>query len=397
MSKHNIRPYWPFCRVKIAHFGVSDDGGVTLVKLEPDRRHLPVCSESKQRVHSVHSYHSRAIRDLPMGESLVLLQLRYRKLRCPRCGIRVEHHEFVDPYARVTHRLARQIFDLCQHMTVEDVARYFKMSWDQIKQIDKSELQKRHQKRSLDDVRILGIDEISLRKHHHYLTIIANYESGEVIGVVQGRTHEAVARFLKKRRIAGVQIEAVAIDMWDAYIKAVREHYPEARIVFDLFHVVASLGRVIDKVRNHEYRRASTQMRGLIKGSRYLLLSNPENLSPQDRPRLKEILRQNERLALVHILKDYLKKLWQYKYRRSAQKFLEYWCELADQSGIAQLKAFAKTLRNYSYGILNHCTFPIHTGKLEGVKNKIKVIKRRAYGYHDIKYFGLKIMQATCN
>lgn len=212
MSIHNIRPYWAFCRVKITDFGVSDDGQVTLVKLEPDRRYLPVCSECKQKVRSVHSYHTRAIRDLPMGESMVLLQLRYRKVRCPRCGIRVEHHEFVDPYARVTHRLARRIFDLCQHMTVEDVAQHHKMSWDQVKQIDKAELRKRYEKRSLEGLRILGVDEISLRKRHHYLTIIANYETGEVIGVVKDRTYQALANFLKKLRMdTDVTIEAVAI------------------------------------------------------------------------------------------------------------------------------------------------------------------------------------------
>ncbi|RMH34738.1 MAG: ISL3 family transposase [Gammaproteobacteria bacterium] len=398
MSTHNWRAYWDFPRTKITALSISDDGQITLVKLAPDKRYLPICSGCQQKVRSVHSYHSRGIRDLPMGESMTLLQLQYRKVRCPRCGIRVEHHEFVAPYARVTHRLARLIFELCQHMTVEEVAQHYRLSWDQVKQIDKTLLQQHHEKRPLEEVNILGIDEISVRKHHHYLTIITNYDTGEVIGVIQDRTYETLAKFLRNlKENNDIRINAVVIDMWDPYIKAIRECCPEAHIVFDLFHVVAAFGRVIDQIRNQEYRNTTTEMKTLLKGSRYLLLKNPQNLHPQERPRLKQILQQNQRLALVYILRDYLKRLWQYKYRKWAQKFLDYWCQLAQESGIAELQKFAKTLQKYSYGILNHCQYPLHTSKLEGINNKIKVIKRRAYGYHDIEYFGLKIIQATCN
>jgi len=331
-----------------------------------------------------------------MIESVVILILHYRKVRCPDCGIRVEYHDFVAPYARYTHRLAQFVFQLCHYMTVTDVAELLHLSWHQVKEIDKSELRKRYSNPDYSNLRILSVDEISIRKHHHYLTIVCNFETGQVIGVLQNRDYGSLANFLKTLPSAVREnIEAVAIDMWDPYIKAIKEHCPGSAIVFDLFHVTAAFSRLIDKVRNIEYHKADPQLRNLMKRSRFLLLKNPQNLRGDEQPRLKAILKSNESLALLYILKDYLKRLWQYQYRAAAEKFLNYWCRLALQSGIRPLFQFVKMLLNYSYGILNHCKYQIHTGKLEGINNKIKVIKRKAYGYNDMQYFALKIMAAT--
>lgn len=332
-----------------------------------------------------------------MSQSMVvIINLRYRKVRCPDCGIRVEEHDFVAPYARHTHRLGQYIFELCKHMTVQDVADLLHLSWHQVKEIDKSELRSRYPKCDFQHLKILSIDEISIRKHHKYLTIVCNFQTGEVIAVLQNRDYLALANFLKNLPSGVCEgIEAVAIDMWDPYIKAIQEFCPKAAIVFDLFHVTAAFSRLIDKVRNIEYHKADPQLKTLMKGSRFLLLKNPDNLSAEQQPKLKAILKNNETLALLYILKDYLKRLWQYRYRAAAEKFLNYWCQLALESGCQQLFKFVSMLLNYSYGILNHCKYPIHTGKLEGINNKIKVIKRKAYGFHDNEYFALKIMAAT--
>ena len=134
-----------------------------------------------------------------------------------------------------------------------------------------------------------------------------------------------------------------------------------------------------------------------MKRSRFLLLKNPQNLSDEERPKQKTILANNELLSTVYVLKEYFKRLWQYKYSKWAARFLEYWCDLAKESGCQYLLQFTKTLKRYSYSIINHCKFPIHTNKLEGINNKIKLIKRKAYGYRDLEYFSLKIMQATSN
>jgi len=173
---------------------------------------------------------------------------------------------------------------------------------------------------------------------------------------------------------------------------------PQAKIVFDLFHVVANFNRVIDKVRNSEYRKASEQDKAIYKGSKYLLLKNSKNLKDYNqRQHLKQLLALNETINTVMILKESLKRIWAYRYRRWAEKALDHWCSLARSLNHRSVNAFANMLDRYRYGILNHCQYPIHTGKLEGVNNKIKVIKRKAYGFHDLRYFTLKIYQAFYN
>ena len=162
--------------------------------------------------------------------------------------------------------------------------------------------------------------------------------------------------------------------------------------------MVANFNRVIDKVRNSEYRKASEEDRAVYKGTKYLLLKNRSNLkTQQQRQHLKELLELNETISIVMILKDKLKHIWTYRYRAWADKALNSWCSLARSINHPSVNAFANMLERYRYGILNHCHYPIHTGKLEGINNKIKVIKRKAYGFHDLRYFTLKIYQAFYN
>jgi transposase len=162
--------------------------------------------------------------------------------------------------------------------------------------------------------------------------------------------------------------------------------------------VVAAFGRVIDKVRNAEYKKASKENKAVFKGARYLLLRNRKNLRHQSqRDQLKELLALNETLNTVMILKDKLKHIWTYRHRTWANKAIDDWCELARSIKQPALTAFANMLERHRYGIVNHCDHPIHTGQIEGINNKIKVIKRKAYGFRDLRYFTLKIYQTFFN
>jgi len=155
---------------------------------------------------------------------------------------------------------------------------------------------------------------------------------------------------------------------------------------------------VIDKVRNSEYRKASEQDKAVFKGAKYLLLKNRRNVRKQThRQQLKQLLELNEVISTVMILKEKLKHIWIYRSRTWAAKALDKWCALARSLNHQSVSKFAKMLERHRYGILSHCEYPIHTGKIEGVNNKIKVIKRKAYGFHDVRYFTLKIYQAFSN
>ncbi len=186
------------------------------------------------------------------------------------------------------------------------------------------------------------------------------------------------------------------MDMNGAYAAEVQDQCSDAEIVYDLFHMVAKYGReVIDKVRASEAKRQTNRgARKVIKSSRRLLLRNSGNLKRKDRVRLRELLAANPRLAAVYVLKDDLKTLWDYRYRKWAKRFFEEWYTRAIRGRIEPLKRFARQLREKIDGILSHCQYPLHTSLLEGIMNKIKAIKRMAYGFRDDDYFFLKIRAA---
>lgn len=324
--------------------------------------------------------------------------MQYRRVWCSNCRrARVEKLSFADPNKRVTHRLERYIYGLCKVMTVQDVAEHLDLDPKTVKAIEKRFLQQEFGQGNYDDLRVLAIDEIALRKGlGSYMTVVLDYLTGRVVWMGTGHNKATLDAFFAELTSAQKeQIEAVALDMWDAYINRVHHHCPQAKIVFDLFHLVKAFGEVIDEVRRSEVRLATERRdRCSIKGSRYLLLKNRENLRPDERVRLRELLAANERISAVYMLKDQLKMIYHYRRRGWAQRALDQWCALAEEVDHPLMRRFIGRLRRYEDGILNHCEHPIGTSPLEGVNNKIKVIKRKAYGFHDPEYFALKVKQA---
>jgi transposase len=399
MSHLSIAAYFPFARFKVVSQNVhlERQASGTLIGLQPDGRCRPLCHDCGQpgTVHSAGL--RRMVRDLNLGPAQSWLNVEYRRVWCLACGkAKVEQLGFADPSKRITHRLARYVYELCRLMPVEAVARHLDLNPKTVKAIDKCFLQQDFGPTNYEGLRILAIDEISLSHGQQgYMTVVLDYQTGRVVWVGQGRKAESLEPFFQGMSPQQKQaIEAVAMDMWEAFIKAVQKHCPQARIVFDLFHLVKGYGEVIDEVRREEYRRAHRHQRRFIKGSRYLLLSNWDNLRAEQQDRLEELLAVNQRLSAVYILKDQLKAIYRYHYRGWAKKALDRWCALAEQIEHPLMRRFIGRLRFFEYGILNHCDYPIGTSRLEGVNNKIKVIKRKSYGFHDPEYFALKVKQA---
>ena len=400
MSAPSIAPYFPFRRIKIISQSVNCETTVSHIQVKPDKRFQPICHECGRRAAGVHSWTQRKIRDLNIAATRLWVTCQYRKVFCAHChGIHIEALDLFHPYLRVTLRLAHYIYQLCRVMTVSEVAQHLDLDWKTVKNIDKLYLERDFGQPDLSGLRILAVDEISIRKGHSYLTVVLDYLNGRVLFVGKKRKAKTLKRFFNKLSIRQrKKIEAVAMDMWDPFIKAVKDKLPQAKIVFDLFHVVANFGRVIDKVRNSEYRKASKEDKAVFKGAKYLLLKNRKNIRRQShRQQLKELLALNQVISTVMILKEKLKHIWTYRSTTWASKALNQWCNLARSLENRSVNSFVRTLQRYQYGIINHCDYPIHTGKLEGVNNKIKVIKRKAYGFHDLRYFTLKIYQAFYN
>jgi transposase len=396
MSALSIAPYFQFAGAKVVRQTVHATG--SLIRLQPDRRYRPRCHVCLRPANTVHSAgHRRNLRDLSMTDRQVWLEVEYRKVWCRHCdGARVEQLSFCDVSQRITHRLARYLYGLCKVLTVEEVARHLDLDPKTVRAVDHHFLEEEFGRTDCSGLRILAIDEISLYKGQSgYMTVVLDYLTGRVVWMGRGRDMSTLDRFfaeMTQEQKAG--IEAVALDMWEAYINRVKHHCPQAKIVFDLFHVVQAFGKVIDAVRRSEYQHADGVGKAVIKGSRYLLLRNEENLTEPQRDRLDELLELNHTLNQVYILKDDLKQIYTATGRRQAKRRMEAWCAMAEQIDHWQVKRFAGRLRCFEEGILNHCEYAIGTSRLEGTNNKIKLIKRRAYGYHDSDYFALKVKQA---
>jgi transposase len=268
-----------------------------------------------------------------------------------------------------------------------------------VKTIEKRWLRRTVGPVDLSGVQVIAMDEFAIQKGHRYATLVVDALCKRVLWIGRGRGRADIRPFfqlLGPQGCAGVK--AVAMDMHAAFMEEVRAHCPQAQIVCDLFHVVARYGReVIDRVRVDEANRLrqDRRARAVIKGSRWLLLRNPQNVTPgQDRIRLNELLRANKNLAVVYILKEDLKHLWDFHYPAAARRFWREWYERAIRSRISPLIKFARNLRTNIEAVLAHCRWRLGTSFLEGINNKIKVIKRMAYGFRDDEYFFLKIRAA---
>jgi len=316
-------------------------------------------------------------------------------VECHRCQVtRQVQVTFADPRRHYTHAWERYALELTRSMTIQDVARHLGVSWDTIKDIQKRFLQRHFAKPKLKRLRRIAIDEISVGKGHHYLTVVLDLDSGAVVFVGDGKGAAALEPFWKRLRAAHTRIEAVATDMATSYIAAVREHLPRAVHVFDHFHVIKLFNEKLSEFRRELYRALTAKgPRQILKGTRWLLLKNPEHLNPDrnERERLEEALRLNKPLATAYYLKEDLRQIWLQPDKATARRVLDDWTRRAKASAILMLEKFANTLRIYRPEILAYYDYRISTGPLEGTNTKIQLMKRQAYGFRDQEFFKLKI------
>ena len=390
-----------------ALIGVEREAGPQIVlRLQPLASAPKRCSGCGEVVAAIHETTERRVRDLPILDAATWLIVPRARLLCPRCGPTVETVPWLDRYARMTTRFADSVARLAQLLPIQHVAAWFGLSWDTVQAIDQAAMERRLGPIDLTGVRQIAIDEFAIQKGHRYATSVVDPSTRRVLWVGRGRRREDLRPFFELLGPEGCAALTVAVmDMSEAYELETRRHCPQISIVYDLFHVVAKFGReVVDRVRVDETNRiaraagpnalAIRARRRVIKGTRWVLLRNQANLTRPERIRLNEVLAANRHLWVVYVLKDALKELWRYKYVGAALNAWDEWYGWATRSRIPALVTFARNLKSKLPGILAHCHFPLHTGILEGINNKIKVLKRMAYGYRNDAYFFLKIRAA---
>jgi transposase len=276
------------------------------------------------------------------------------------------------------------VAQLARKTDLSTVAEQYGINWKTVANIIHRVVEWGLAKRRKRPLHILGIDEVSRKKGHKYLTLVYDLERGELVWVGKDRTKDTLRAFFDQlggRRSRTLQ--AVCMDMWAPYVDVVQERAEQATICFDRFHVVRHLNAAVDEVRRALVRKLSGPGKALIKGTRFLLLKNPWNLSPKRKQSLRELVRSNSPLSRAWYLKEDFQRFWDYLYEGWARQHLEKWLWWASHSRLEPFKAFARMIRKHKDGILAWTRLRISNGALEGMNNKVKLVSHRSYGFRN--------------
>lgn len=370
--------------------------GNTIILHIQSKQRLSVCPKCGNRHLVKNGYRIRDFLGLPIGGRKVILRMKVQRYKCRNGSCDYDQQEYI-PFATgsrsYTRRFAKYAVDLLRGMTLQDVANHLGVTWDTVKDIHSNYLRRHYSPPSLEGVENIGIDEFAVKKGRLYKTIVVDLDTGRIVYVGEGKGADALDRFWKRCRRHHVQIRHVATDLSSAFISSVMENCPGAVHVFDHFHVVKLMNERLDDIRKNVFHmERNVNRRKVIKGTRYLLLANGEDIfDKRHKTRLENALAMNEPLSKAYYLKERLREIWSQANRELAEAVLDDWVKQAGESKIPQLQRMAATLLAHKRGILAWYECHISTGKVEGINNKIKVMKRNAYGFRDERYFKLRL------
>jgi transposase len=329
----------------------------------------------------------------------IYLDFEVRRVECRSCGkVKRERLEFLADNPFYTKRFAYYVGRRCRSTTIKDIVEELKLDWHAVKELDKQYMAAQLAKAGRPGPKVIGIDEISIRKRHTYRIVVSDLIRGRPIWFGgQDRSEASMSEFYvwlgaNQRR----RIRLAVMDMWKPFRNATQDHAPQAAILFDKFHVLRHLGQALDTVRKREYARLTGKQRQYIKGQKYTLLSHRDNLTLEGRQALKTLLAANKRLNTAYLLRESFGQLWSYEREGWARRFFENWRASLKWQRLKPYEKFAEMIDRHWDGIAAYCKpqNKVALGFVEGLNNKIRVIQRRAYGLRDEEYLRLKIL--TC-
>ena len=373
------------------------DPATAIIKLKKEDDSGPwICSQCGQLVDTAYDQKRYQILDLPYGKwKRVYLDVPKVRVDCPDCGIHQEALEFVQWRRGYTRRLKREVALACRKLRcLVEIAGTYNLSPHQVKSIDLEYLVNELPQPDYSQVRLIGVDEFSLKKGHEYATRVVDLQTRETLWIGKERKSATLEAFYKEFEEKGgdlSQIKAVCIDDWSPYRSATEKWVSHARIVQDPFHLISRMNDVIDAVRNRCRRESAGEKKKLLKRTKRLCLKAPEDLDEKGQDRLDRIFTAHPRLGKVHRLREDLRRLWEQSNEKEGQKWLESWLHQAINSGIEELADYARKLAKKKHEIAAGCAYGLNTSIVEGLNNTTKALKRVAFGFHDHEYFFLKI------
>jgi transposase len=343
----------------------------------------------------------RRVRDLSCGDTRVFLEMEVRRVCCRRCGtVKQEELPWLADNPFYTKRFAFYVGRRCRSSTIRDVARELHLDWKTVKGLEMEYMREQLRRAGTPGPRVIGIDEIAIRKGHTYRIVVSDLIRRRPIWFGgQDRSEASMDLFfqwLGPKKCKGIRL--AVMDMWKAFRSSTLKegNAPQASILYDKFHVLRHLNEALDKVRKSEYARLSGEDRRFIKGQKYTLLSHWANLTQEGRQSLKLLFAANKRLNKAYLLKEMFGQLWDYKRAGWARRFFEQWKAALKWQRLGPFEKFAQMIEDHWDGIVLYCQEEnqVALGFVEGLNNKIRVIQRRAYGLRDEEYLRLKVL--TC-
>lgn len=357
---------------------------------------VAVCSVCQQVSAHPHQYQRRLVRDLPLSGNRCYLEFDQRRFKCEHCRRPFsEVWEAIAPHARYTQRYGDYLFDACRDTSIQAVSQREQIGYKTVEGLFYRYAQAQDQARAFHVVERLGLDEIALRKGHDaFVLVLSELGKGMVLTVLPERTKEALEAYFDTWTPAQREaVTDVATDLWQPYRLAVEAKLPNARLNADRFHVMKNLNEQVTTTRREIQRRAPAAEKAQLKGARWLVVKNQDNLSPPEKTKLDAMLARSPTLKTLHTLKEEFRAIFETAAdRTTASHALTEWISRVEAVALQPLAKFVTTLRNWWDPILNYFTDHLTSGCVEGLNNKIKLIKRRAYGYRNFEHFRLRLI-----
>ncbi|MDK2798884.1 MAG: transposase [Clostridiales bacterium] len=384
--------------IEVIHTDVNSGTLIVFAKPISSSAPCPDCGKVTDRIHDIRV---QCYDHLPIWGMDTLLVLPIRRFKCD-CDIEHpfdETYDFIRKYQRQTIPYKKYIFDLCSKNTITNVCEIVDISHGRCQRIFNYYEQKHLDSKETKTVKYIGIDDIAVRKGHNYKAMVYNFETGEVIDIINGRTKEDVIEFFDNQTQEFKDgILGVAIDMSKSYCNAVLKSLPNAKPVIDRFHISQLFHKLVDDARKHIQNKVRKEEgdKDKVFGIRWALLKNFEDLEVHEINRLFEVCNEYPKLGECFALKEEFRKFFDITEKEEAMAFIDYFKEQVKESQIPELQSFTKTLDRWQPQILNYYNCNISNGPTEGFNHKVKNIKRRAYGFRNEKNFEIRVKFEFC-
>ena len=359
-----------------------------VVDIVPRKNGLAECSECGTHAPVYDHLDERQFDFVPLWNIQVYFRYTMRRVDCPVHGVRVERIPWAEGKSHLTKPFQLFLARWARKLSWKEVAQSFGTTWDNVFRSVKAIVEYGMKRRRIEGITAIGVDEIQYGKGHKYLTLVYQIDAHmrRLLFVGQERKAKTLLRFFRdfgKKRTA--RLKFVCSDMWQAYVKVIKKKAPDAMHILDRFHIVANLGKAIDKVRAAEVKQLAREGydEEVLKRTKYCFLKNEENLTDGQRTKLADVLQYDLKSVRAYLLKESFQLFWDYKSPYWAEWYLKKWCARAMRSRLEPIKAFVRTLRKHQPLIMNwfKAKKAYSCGVVEGMNRKINLVTRKSFGF----------------